>query len=141
MQNLSLQTDSTDLLGGYKPLEIRNVARIVYQEFVNLFVATFSRKQNAKFLQFAASMLEKASWKKLSQCFQRASQLGQSKMKQQDDDNALAFSKKRNALSRSWNEFAKAADRFERQRLSCNAGLAFVSVSYTHLTLPTILLV
>ena len=126
VQNLSLQTDSTDLLGGYKPLEIRNVARKVYQEFVNLFVATFSRKQNAKFLQFAASMLEKASWKKLSQCFQRASQLGESKMKEQDIDPALASSKKKMALTRSWNIFAKTAERFERQRLSCDAGLAFV---------------
>jgi midasin len=126
VQNLSLQTDSTDLLGGYKPLEIQNVARKVYNEFVDLFVATFSRKQNAKFLQYAASMLEKANWKKLSRCFQRASQLGQSKMKEKVKDTALVSSKKRITLSRSWNKFSETTERFERQRVSCDAGLAFV---------------
>eukprot|EP00980_Cylindrotheca_fusiformis_P010228 scaffold2271_cov130-Cylindrotheca_fusiformis.AAC.23 len=126
VQNLSLQTDSTDLLGGYKPLEIRNVARRVYNEFVNIFVATFSRKQNTKFLQYAASMMEKSNWKKLSQCFQRASQLGLSKMKEQVQDGVVPASKKRHSLSRAWGEFSRSAGRFEKQRVSCDAGLAFM---------------
>lgn len=126
VQNLSLQTDSTDLLGGYKPLEIRNVARRVYNEFVNLFVATFSRKQNSDFLQYAVSMLEKSNWHKLSQCFRRASQLGLSKMKSQGQDAAVLQSKKRMALSRSWVKFSRTSERFEKQRVSCDAGLAFV---------------
>jgi energy-coupling factor transporter ATP-binding protein EcfA2 len=126
VQNLSLQTDSTDLLGGYKPLEIRNVARKVYNEFVNIFVATFSRKQNAKFLQYASSMMEKSNWKKLSQCFQRASHLGLSQMKDRAKNEALASSKKRISLSRSWDTFSNTVERFEKQRLTCDAGLAFV---------------
>ena len=122
VQNLSLQTDSTDLLGGYRPLEIQNVARNVYKDFVDTFVSSFSRKQNIKFLQYASSMLEKSNWKKLSQCFQRAAQLGQKKMKDrvknQDTSNL-------DSLNENWRNFTKKADRFERQRLSCDAGLAF----------------
>ena len=57
---------------------------------------------------------------------QRASQLGESKMKEQDKDPTLASSKKKIALTRSWDNFAKTSERFERQRLSCDAGLAFV---------------
>jgi midasin len=126
VQNLSLQTDSTDLLGGYKPLELRNVARRVYQDFVDIFVATFSRKQNMKFLQYASSMLEKSNWNKMSQCFQRAAKLGLTKMKGPQDESAASTLRKSAATLESWNNFAKTAERFERQRLSCDAGLAFV---------------
>lgn len=122
VQNLSLQTDSTDLLGGYRPLEIQNVARNVYKDFVDTFVSSFSRKQNLKFLQYASSMLEKSNWKKLSQCFKRAAQLGLKKMSERNknhEDSDL------DPLIETWQNFSKTANRFERQRLSCDAGLAF----------------
>ena len=89
VQNLSLQTDSTDLLGGYRPLEIQNVARNVYKDFVDAFVSSFSRKQNLKFLQYASSMVEKSNWKKLSQCFKRAAHLGLKKMKESSNSDSL----------------------------------------------------
>jgi MoxR-like ATPase len=123
VQNLSLQTDSTDLLGGYRPLELKHVARRIYQDFVDIFVGTFSRKQNMKFLQYASSMLDKSNWKKLSQCFQRAAGLGLSKMKEQKQ---ISSSKRATATAESWNKFSKAAEKFERQRVSCDAGLAFI---------------
>ena len=81
VQNLSLQTDSTDLLGGYRPLEIPHIARKVYLEFVDIFVATFSRKQNADFLNYAASVFRKKQWKKLAGCFSRAASLGLAKVR------------------------------------------------------------
>jgi energy-coupling factor transporter ATP-binding protein EcfA2 len=122
VQNLSLQTDSTDLLGGYRPLEIRNTARHVYEDFVDTFVASFSRKQNIKFLEFAASMLAKSDWKRLSQCFQRAAQLGAKKMRDmQEKGDALASE----GAIESWRKFARNAERFERQRTTCDAGIAF----------------
>ena len=122
VQNLSLQTDSTDLLGGYRPLEIQNIARNVYKDFVDTFVSSFSRKQNLKFLQYASSMLEKSNWKKLSQCFKRAAQLGLKKMKEREENGDTLTSE---TNLETWQNFVKKADRFERQRLSCDAGLAF----------------
>lgn len=80
MQNLSLQTDSTDLLGGYKPLEMRHVARGVYDKFVDLFVSSFSRSQNAKFLKYVLTAYEKKDWKKLAQCFLKAASMGDNKV-------------------------------------------------------------
>lgn len=80
VQNLSLQTDSTDLLGGYRPLEIKHIARIVYTEFVDLFVSCFSKSQNAQFLEFVTAAYEKGQWKKLSQCFRRAAKMGLDKV-------------------------------------------------------------
>jgi MoxR-like ATPase len=80
VQNLSLQTDSTDLLGGYRPLEMSHIARKAYLDFVDIFVSTFSRKQNADFLKYASSVLEKGQWKKVAQCFRRAAALGLAKV-------------------------------------------------------------
>jgi ABC-type lipoprotein export system ATPase subunit len=122
VQNLSLQTDSTDLLGGYRPLEIENVARKIYKDFVDTFVSSFSRKQNIEFLQYVSSMMDKSNWKMLSQSFKRASQLGLEKMKKQKQ-NKDNFSM--DSVMENWENFAKKTERFERQRLSCDAGIAF----------------
>jgi midasin (ATPase involved in ribosome maturation) len=117
VQNLSLQTDSTDLLGGYRPLEMQHLARKLYQEFVDLFTGTFSRKQNAEFLSFASNALQKAQWTKLSQCFRRASRLGSIKLKSQTTDPETVA---------AWQNFASASERFEQQRMACDSGMAFV---------------
>ena len=121
VQNLSLQTDSTDILGGFRPLELRHVARRVYQDFIDLFTATFSRKQNESFLNFAASCLKKKQWNKLSQCFTRASKMGLSKVKarcKEDSSEEKSF--------RQWSDFIVQAELFENQRKACDTGLAFV---------------
>ena len=120
VQNMSLQTDSTDLLGGFRPVEIRQIARQMYESFMELFV---SRQQNSEFLNYVTSAFEKSQWKKLSQCFYRASMMGLTKMKE------LETSKNQHTINppntRSWVEFHVAAERFEWQRLANLSGLAF----------------
>lgn len=121
VQNLSLQTDSTDLLGGFRPLEIEHVARRVHQNFVDLFTVTFSRKQNASFLDFTTSAMKKKQWKKLSQCFRRAAAQGLEKLEERRKEGTQDPS-----CFESWNNFKSMANRFEQQRLACDSGLAFV---------------
>lgn len=120
VQNLSLQTDSNDILGGYKPLELKFVALRVYNDFVDLFVSTFSRKQNTEFLKFANNALQKQQWKQLSQCFQRAASLGLERVESKDDDATAHIS------LTAWRKFKDNAERFEKQRVAADAGLAFV---------------
>jgi midasin (ATPase involved in ribosome maturation) len=120
VQNLSLQTDSTDLLGGYKPLEMRHVARGVYDKFVDLFVSSFSRSQNAQFLRYVLAAFEKGDWKKLSQCFLKAAGMGEKKMNEQSK-----LGKEANNLE-LWSDFRSTAERFERQRVASESGLAFL---------------
>lgn len=121
VQNLSLQTDSTDLLGGYRPLEIRHIARNVYTDFVRLFCSNFSKSQNAQFLDYVMTAYEKGQWKKLSQCFKRAAKMGVDKMKQLNARNETSP----NSIEK-WTEFQKSSERFEKQRVACDTGLAFV---------------
>ncbi len=76
VQNLSLQTDTSDLLGGYRPVEIHYAARELYLKFVDLFAGTYSQAQNSEFLVFVSSAYEQKKWKLLSQCFRKASKMG-----------------------------------------------------------------
>ena len=66
MQNLSLQTDTSDLLGGYRPVEIHNAARELYLKFVDLFAGTYSQAQNSEFLVFVSLAYEQKKLKLLS---------------------------------------------------------------------------
>ena len=103
MQNLSLQTDSTDLLGGYRPLEIKHLARPLYEEFLDLFTSDFSRKQNETFLTFVSTAFQKREFKKLSQCCIRASKMGLAKMKSTPNTSSIL----------RWEKFAVSAEKFE----------------------------
>lgn len=114
VQNVSLQTDSTDLLGGYKPVELKHVGRKLYEDFVDLFTGTFSRKQNAKFLAFAAQSYEKADWKKLSQCCLKAAELGLAKVKTSDPSEVV------------WKHFKQSALMFEQHRTTSGPVFEFV---------------
>jgi MoxR-like ATPase len=129
VQNMSLQTDSTDLLGGYRPVEIRQSARKMYKTFMEMFVSTFSRNQNTEFLNYVTAAYEKSQWKKLSQCFHRASLMGMNKIKQleasKSSEKNLDDSKRRIILRKSWNEFHADAERFEKQRIANSSGLSF----------------
>lgn len=63
--NLSNQTESSDLLGNFKPIDARIAAGELQQRFVKLFALTFSRKKNAKFEQAVRSAVSDSKWKKV----------------------------------------------------------------------------
>jgi len=59
---------------------MRHIARGVYGSFVDLFVSSFSRSQNAQFLRFVLNAFESGDWKKLAQCFIKAAGMGEKKV-------------------------------------------------------------
>lgn len=48
--NMNQQSDSVDLIGGYKPVELKMIIRPIREEFESLFRAEFNVQQNTKFL-------------------------------------------------------------------------------------------
>jgi midasin len=48
--NMSQQSESSDLIGQFKPVDVRALVEPLADKFRRLFVKTFSRKQNAAFL-------------------------------------------------------------------------------------------
>lgn len=48
--NMNQQSDSVDLIGGYKPVELKFIIKPIREQFENLFRAEFDIEQNTKFL-------------------------------------------------------------------------------------------
>ena len=112
--NLNQQSDSADLLGGYKPVDLKWKIAPIRQEFDTLFPRTFNLKENTVFLSHISKCFANRQWDSLlklmgkcqeagvaraahdSQLRQSWCQLG-SKLQQlriqiRHADNALAFS-------------------------------------------------
>lgn len=60
--NMSQQTDSADLFGGFKPVDIREKVKPVKDSFVQLFRDTYSQKENAKFLAHVSKCFVHKRW-------------------------------------------------------------------------------
>ncbi|GBM39498.1 Midasin [Araneus ventricosus] len=63
--NMSQQSDSVDLVGGYKPVDLIFAIRPVKDEFDVLFPQSMDAKQNSKFLQHISNCFYKRQYKKL----------------------------------------------------------------------------
>ena len=54
--NMSQQSDSSDILGGFKPVSMRLLAEPLFGTFQRLFFGTFSRKKNAQVTSLPISL-------------------------------------------------------------------------------------
>jgi midasin len=81
---MSQQSDSTDLLGGFKPVDALMLATPVKEQFDKLFRKTFSVKQNSAFLESIEKASTKQKWEHLVIGYENAIKMSQSiKTKQQ----------------------------------------------------------
>lgn len=63
--NLSHQTESADIIGGFKPVDARVPASELQTRFLDLFGGTFSRKRNAKFEESVRKAVQEGKWKRV----------------------------------------------------------------------------
>ncbi|KAK3082381.1 hypothetical protein LTS18_004293 [Coniosporium uncinatum] len=63
--NLSQQSESGDLLGGFKPVNVRSIVIPLKDEFDDLFEISFSRKQNQSYLDLLNKSFAKGQWKRV----------------------------------------------------------------------------
>ena len=62
--NLSNQTESSDILGGFKPVDARVPGGELQERFLELFGGTFSRKKNAHFEESVRKAVQERKWKR-----------------------------------------------------------------------------
>jgi midasin len=62
--NLSHQTESSDLVGGFKPVDARIPGLQLHEQFLELFGKTFSRRKNAKFEESVRKAVLESKWKR-----------------------------------------------------------------------------
>ena len=63
--NLSHQTEPSDLIGGFKPIDTRIPATQLQERFLDLFGETFSRRKNAKFEESVRKAVMECKWKRV----------------------------------------------------------------------------
>ncbi|RLN89876.1 hypothetical protein BBJ28_00019578, partial [Nothophytophthora sp. Chile5] len=138
VQNLNIQSDSSDLVGGFKPVEIHLLARPLYMDFVDLFTTTFSQKSNAGFLNVVRVALEHKDWKKLVKGMRKAIQMAVTKLQtstgrgQENQGVGVDGSNKMmtagaspSVLGDRWDTFEAELVRFERQKEQAESHFAF----------------
>ena len=105
VQNLSLATDSSDLIGGYRPVSMTELFHPVYQQFTELFSETFSSSQNADFIHAITVSFRKQQWKKLLKAFQKAIGFAFIRVSSMSELDARP-------LSQRWDDFKSKVNRF-----------------------------
>ncbi|XP_063385869.1 midasin [Cydia fagiglandana] len=63
--NMNQQSDSADLLGGYKPVDLKYVIRPIRNEFEELFRSYYNVEKNKKFLSHIDTCYKSESWSAL----------------------------------------------------------------------------
>ncbi|XP_038145137.1 midasin isoform X1 [Cyprinodon tularosa] len=63
--NMNQQSDTADLLGGYKPVDHRQILLPLREAFEELFSQTYSRKQNLTFLGHVQTCFREKRWQDL----------------------------------------------------------------------------
>ncbi|KAJ1726662.1 AAA ATPase midasin, partial [Coemansia biformis] len=70
--NLSQQSDASDLLGGFRPVDVARVALQLRETFDSLFARTLSVRKNAAFLDRARGAFGRRDWKRLAALYRAA---------------------------------------------------------------------
>tara|TARA_B110000285_G_scaffold231311_1_gene299734 strand:+ start:88 stop:975 length:888 start_codon:yes stop_codon:yes gene_type:complete len=86
--NLNQNTDSSDLLGGFKPVDVKFLLKPVYELFLALFRKLFKAGKNQKFLDLAQTCYEGNQVKEFIECLNHGLFSIKSKKSAKDEDKA-----------------------------------------------------
>ncbi|SCV00168.1 LAME_0G07998g1_1 [Lachancea meyersii CBS 8951] len=131
--NVSQQTESGDLLGGFKPVNTKTIAVPLLEDFESLFPATFSMKKNERFYTMLHKCFNKGQWKNVVKLLNEAYKLAKNLLMQQDDGVSPESQKKKRKLNSHdnkilmdrWSEFQQNVANFEAQYSSIENSFVF----------------
>lgn len=144
--NLSQQSEVGDLLGGFKPVNVRNLAVPLKEEFEDLFSATgISASKNQKYLEQIGKCFAKSQWSKLTKLWREAPKMftkiiselqklqAQNEQQEKKDDDSQPAKKRKTQskleslleLRPRWEQFAQQLEQFEIQVAAGPGGFAF----------------
>ncbi|XP_020530997.1 LOW QUALITY PROTEIN: midasin [Amborella trichopoda] len=125
--NLSQQSDSVDLLGGFKPTDARIICTQLVMEFEQLFTKTFSQKKNSLFLDEVKKDVQKGKWKKLMRQLQVAFDAVHKKLREKEKSGSYPKRKRffYEDLMHGWDAFSVKLGSAQRQAAHSTDSLAF----------------
>ncbi|EXF79716.1 ATPase [Colletotrichum fioriniae PJ7] len=142
--NLSQQSEAGDLLGGFKPVNVRSLAVPLKEEFEDLFSATgISTTKNQRYLEQLGKSFAKGQWAKAAKYWREAPKMfkkiveelaRREREQSQVRDEAGQPTKRRKTesklqslmeLSPRWDKFSNSLDQFEVQLSGGSTAFAF----------------
>ena len=84
--NLSFQTESRDLIGGFKPVDARTPAGTLLERWEELFSATFSRRKNEKFEGEVRKAIRGARWGRVAGLWRESGRLALDRIKNKKEE-------------------------------------------------------
>lgn len=89
--NMSNQTESSDLLGGHKPIDARVPGLELQERFLELFGSTFSRKKNAKFEESVRTAVQEGKWKRAVGLWRESAKLARDRIQAKTTETPYVF--------------------------------------------------
>ncbi|KAK4937486.1 hypothetical protein LTR28_009819 [Elasticomyces elasticus] len=138
--NLSQQSESGDLLGGFKPVSIRTIIMPMKDEFDDLFSMTFCTKKNNRFLEMLGKAMAMSNWTRVCRLWREALTMVEAQRNATNGspvhkEGAEKPLKKRkiepsmsSAVLARWDKFAVDLQDFARQLLNGSNAFAFTFV-------------
>ncbi|KAL8708470.1 MAG: hypothetical protein Q9220_006627 [cf. Caloplaca sp. 1 TL-2023] len=134
--NLSQQSEAGDLLGGYKPVNIRILAMPLKEEFEDLFELTLPSKKNLRYIEHIGKAISKSRWPRALALWREAAKMIDGTFKSQltrpHDVQGEPTLKKRKtetpklqALKGRWESFSDQLTVFQKHIESGSKGFAF----------------
>ncbi|KAL2312008.1 Midasin [Schizosaccharomyces pombe] len=127
--NMSQQTESSDMLGGYKPINASTLGLPLHERFIDIFEQTFSSKKNAKFISMASTSARRFRWKTCLKIWKEACKLSKTVL---DGQQPLSNPQKRQKrlsnqveLRNQWAKFEKEVEDFEKVLTGGSNGFMF----------------
>nr|XP_054753628.1 midasin-like [Lytechinus pictus] len=127
--NMNQQSDSTDLLGGFKPVDLRQVVAPVREAFEGAFRSTFSVKQNTKFLSHIQKCFTQRQWRELVQLMIHSQQAALKRFGKAEGKNGDGANKK--DIGGQWRSLGERLHQLQLQIQHSENTLAFSFVEGT----------
>ena len=133
--NLSQQSEAGDMLGGFKPVNMRALAIPLKDQFEELMASTFAMKRNQRYVSVLGESIAKARWARALKLWQEALRSIKAHFEQSTEDSSSISgppqAKRRKIRSNAesleyrWKDFATKLTVFEKHLSSGSKGHAF----------------
>ncbi|XP_053314521.1 midasin [Spea bombifrons] len=120
--NMNQQSDTADLLGGYKPVDHKLIWLPLREGFEELFAQTFSRKQNTTFLGHIQTCYRHKRWLDLHKLMQHVLKSAMTKVQAEDTGHLLR---------EKWEAFSLRLNQAQQQMRMTENALLFSFVEGT----------
>lgn len=121
--NMNQQSDTADLLGGYKPVDHKLILLPLREAFEDLFSQTYSRKQNLTFLGHVQTCFRGKRWQDLLKLMDHVCKSALTKELHDKSNAAL--------LQEQWEALALKLSQTQEQIRACESAMVFAFVEGT----------